>query len=104
MNLPSLDKYEKTVKKGGTIFVDSTLIERKVERDDVRAFYIPCTKMAQDMGTPNLANIILLGKVLKECPEIGMAGMEDALKKVVAKHPEMYEVNLKAVEAGYNYQ
>ena len=43
MNLPSLDKYEKTVKKGGTIFVDSTLIERKVERDDVRAFYIPCT-------------------------------------------------------------
>ena len=80
MNLPSLDKYEKTVKKGGTIFVDSTLIERKVERDDVRAFYIPCTKMAQDMGTPNLANIILLGKVLKECPEIGMAGMEDALK------------------------
>ena len=60
--------------------------------------------MAQDMGTPNLANIILLGKVLKECPEIGMAGMEDALKKVVAKHPEMYEVNLKAVEAGYNYQ
>ena len=104
MNLPSLDKYEKTVKKGGTIFVDSTLIERKVERDDVRAFYIPCTKMAQDMGTPNLANIILLGKVLKECPEIGMAVMEDALKKVVAKHPEMYEVNLKAVEAGYNYQ
>ena len=104
MNLPSLDKYEKTVKKGGTIFVDSTLIERKVERDDVRAFYIPCTKMAQDMGTPNLANIILLGKVLKECTEIGMAGMEDALKKVVAKHPEMYEVNLKAVEAGYNYQ
>ena len=104
MNLPSLDKYEKTVKKGGTIFVDSTLIDRKVERDDVRAFYIPCTKMAQDMGTPNLANIILLGKVLKECPEIGMAGMEDALKKVVAKHPEMYEVNLKAVEAGYNYQ
>ena len=104
MNLPSLDKYEKTVKKGGTIFVDSTLIERKGERDDVRAFYIPCTKMAQDMGTPNLANIILLGKVLKECPEIGMAGMEDALKKVVAKRPEMYEVNLKAVEAGYNYQ
>ena len=59
--------------------------------------------MAQDMGTPNLANIVLLGKVLKECPEIGMNGMEEALKKVVSKHPEMYERNLKAVEAGYNY-
>mgnify|MGYP003522949020 CR=1 FL=1 len=85
------------------IFVDSTLIGRKVERNDVKAFYIPATKMAQDMGTPNLANIVLLGKVLKECPEIGMNGMEEALKKVVSKHPEMYERNLKAVEAGYNY-
>ena len=103
MNLPSLDKYEKTVKKGGVIFVDSTLIGRKVERNDVKAFYITATKMAQDMGTPNLANIVLLGKVLKECPEIGMNGMEEALKKVVSKHPEMYERNLKAVEAGYNY-
>ena len=94
MNLPSLDKYEKTVKKGGVIFVDSTLIGRKVERNDVKAFYIPATKMA---------HIVLLGKVLKECPEIGMNGMEEALKKVVSKHPEMYERNLKAVEAGYNY-
>ena len=86
---------------------DQVLVEilyKFLGKDDVRAFYIPCTKMAQDMGTPNLANIILLGKVLKECPEIGMAGMEDALKKVVAKRPEMYELNLKAVEAGYNYQ
>ena len=30
MNLPSLDKYESKVKPGGTIFVDSSLIERKV--------------------------------------------------------------------------
>ena len=103
MNLPSLDKYEKTVKKGGVIFVDSTLIERKVVRDDVKVFYIPSTKIAQDMGTPNLANIVLLGKVLKECPEIGMGGMEEALSNFVSKRPEMYETNMKAVEAGYNY-
>ena len=103
MNLPSLDKYEKTVKKGGVIFVDSTLIERKVVRDDVKVFYITSTKIAQDMGTPNRANIVLLGKVLKECSEIGMDGMEEALRKVVSKRPEMYETNMKAVEAGYNY-
>ena len=35
MNLPSLDKYENETKKGGQIFVDSSLIDRKVERDDV---------------------------------------------------------------------
>jgi 2-oxoglutarate ferredoxin oxidoreductase subunit gamma len=47
MNLPSLDKYENDVVPGGTIFVDSTLIERKVRRTDVRVFYIPSTQLAR---------------------------------------------------------
>lgn len=104
MNLPSLDKYESTVKKGGMIFVDSTLIERKVERDDVTAIYIPATKLAGNMGAGNLANIVLLGKVMKECPTITKDGLEAALKKVVsAKHPEMFDLNMKAIDVGYNY-
>ena len=41
MNLPSLDKYENDVKAGGKIFVDSSLISRKVERTDVDAYYVP---------------------------------------------------------------
>ena len=49
MNLPSLDKFEDAVVPGGAIFVDSTLIERKVKRDDVRVFYIPATQMAKMM-------------------------------------------------------
>lgn len=104
MNLPSLDKYESTVKPGGMIFVDSTLIERKVKRTDVQAFYIPSTKISQDMGAANLANIVLLGKVMKDCPSVSRSHLEEALKKVVsAKHPEMYDMNLKAIDAGYSY-
>jgi 2-oxoglutarate ferredoxin oxidoreductase subunit gamma len=38
MNLPSLDLYEPKVKSGGIIFVDSTLVERKIERTDVKVF------------------------------------------------------------------
>lgn len=41
MNLPSLDKYENSVKSGGVIFADSSLIERKVARKDVTVYYIP---------------------------------------------------------------
>lgn len=45
MNLPSLDKYENEAKSGAFIFVDSALIERKVQRiPDVNAYYIPATK------------------------------------------------------------
>jgi 2-oxoglutarate ferredoxin oxidoreductase subunit gamma len=104
MNLPSLDKYENATNKGGKIFVDSTLIGRKVVRDDVEAFYIPATKMAADAGIPTLANMIIVGKVIKEAGILSYEGMKEALGKVVsAKHADLLDVNLKAIEMGYNY-
>lgn len=105
MNLPSLDKYENAVVKGGYVFADSTLIERKVERKDVKAFYIPATKMARELGVPTLANMILLGKVIKETGAVSIDGLKDALAKTVsAKHQDLVEANLKAIEAGYRYE
>ncbi|MBQ6380904.1 MAG: 2-oxoacid:acceptor oxidoreductase family protein [Clostridia bacterium] len=105
MNLPSLDKYEKAAEKGAKIFVDSTLISRKVEREDVDVYYIPATKMAQDAGIPTLANMIMLGKVIKETGVVSYEGMEDALKKVVsARKANLIDVNLKAIKAGYDFK
>ena len=104
MNLPSLDKYENAAEKGAKIVVDSTLISRKVEREDVDVYYIPATKMAQDAGIPTLANMIMLGKVIKETGVVSFEGMEDALKKVVsARKANLIDVNLKAIKAGYEY-
>ena len=103
MNLPSLDKYEDAVVPGGKIFVDSTLIERKVNRTDVDVYYIPATQMANQMNVPTLANMIMVGKFVKECDAVTFEGMEDALKKVIsAKHADMLEVNLGAIKAGYD--
>ena len=102
MNLPSLDKYEDAVVPGGTIFVDSTLIGRKVNRTDVRVFYLPATQLAQANGIPTLANMIMVGKVLKECDFTGKDNLEDAVRTVVsAKHPEMADVNMKALRLGF---
>lgn len=104
MNLPSLDKYENSVVPGGMIFADSTLIERRVKRDDVKVFYIPATKLANDNGTPKLANMILMGKVLKEIDDFEDEGVKAALGKVIsAKHADMLEVNLNAVIIGEKY-
>lgn len=105
MNLPSLDKYENAAAKGAKIFVDSTLIARKVERKDVEAFYIPATQMANDAGIPTLANIIMVGKIIKETGVISHEDLVGALKKVVsAKHADLLDVNLKALDMGYNYE
>ena len=104
MNLPSFDKYEGAVAPGGKVFVDSTLIGRKAERTDVDTYYIPATKMAADAGIPTLANMIILGKMIKETGAVSFENLVDAMKKVVsAKHAELLEVNIKALETGYNY-
>ena len=104
MNLPSFDKYEGAVVSGGKVFVDSTLIGRKAVRSDISAFYIPATKMAADAGIPTLANMIILGKMIKETGAVSFENLVDAMKKVVsAKHAELLEVNIKALETGYNY-
>lgn len=104
MNLPSLDKYENAAVPGAKVFIDSFLIERKVERSDIEAYYIPATKIAREMGIPTLANMVLLGKVIKETGVVSMEGLKDALAKTVsAKHPELLEANLKAIQAGYDY-
>ena len=101
MNLPSLDRFENAVTPGGMIFADSTLIERKVARTDVKAIYVPATKLASDNGFPTLANMILLGKILSELGEFDDANVEAALTKVIpAKHADMKEINLKALRLG----
>ena len=105
MNLPSLNRYEQAVQPGGTIFVDSTLVERKVKRSDVKAIYVPATRLAVENDMTTLANMILTGKILEEMGEFDADGVQAALKKVVsAKHPEMFDLNLKALQLGRDFK
>ena len=101
MNLPSLDKYEDAVAEGGTIFVDSTLIERKVRRTDVKVHYINATGLANENNMPTLANMIIVGKVMAEMGQFNKEGIDAALSKVIsARHANMRECNLKALNLG----
>ncbi len=104
MNLPSLQKYENSVVPGGQIYVDSTLIAEKVKRTDVEVYYIPATQMANDAGVPTLANMVMMGHVLKNNPELSFDGTETTVQKLVPpKKAELVGLNLKALEAGRDY-
>lgn len=104
MNLPSLDRFEDSVVPGGMIFADSTLIERKVKRDDVTVYYIPATKLAGDNNMPTLANMIITGKILKALDEFKEENVMGALKKVIsAKRADMLDTNLKAMQIGADF-
>ena len=104
MNLPSLQKYVDAVVPGGQIYVDSTLIAEKVERTDVEVYYIPATKMANDAGVPTLANMVMMGHVLRHNPELTFEGTEVTVQKLVPpKKAELVGLNMKALEAGRDY-
>lgn len=104
MNLPSLARFEECVKPGGMILVDSSLVERKVTRNDVTAFYIPATKTAGEKGFSTLANMIMVGKLLKELGEFDLETVEKAVSKVIsAKHADMKEVNMNAIKTGAEF-
>ncbi len=104
MNLPSLDKFENSAVPGAKIFVDSSLIDRKVERDDVEVYYIPATKLASDENLPGLANMIMIGHVIAKAGVMPYENVETTMKKLdPAKKQNLIELNIKAVELGYNY-
>ncbi len=101
MNTPSFDKFINAVVPGGKVFIDSTLVESKSERTDVECFYVPATKLAADNNLKGMANVILLGKVIKETGIASMETIEKAMHKVVPpKKANLIEANINALKLG----
>ena len=104
MNLPSLQKFVDSVVPGGQIFVDSTLITAKVERTDVKVHYIPATQLAKDAGFATLSNMVLMGKVLKECDAVSFEGNRATLESFIpAKKANLIDINCQALQTGYDF-
>jgi len=104
MNLPSLDKFESTSLPNATVYIDSTLIERKGVRDDLNYVYIPATNMANENELRNLANVIICGRFLKDTGICGIDEVDPIIKKLVpAKRSELYGLNMKALSLGYRF-
>lgn len=104
MNKPSFIKFEDTVAPGGVIIKDSTLIDAENRRDDVKYFDIPATDMAMEMNITKLANMIMVGKIVKETGILPIETVISGLEKMIPKsRAAMIEPNKSAIMAGYNY-
>ena len=105
MNLPSLQKYVDTVVPGGQIYVDSSLIDLKIDRTDVEVFYIPATQMAKEAGVSTLANMIIVGHLLENHPELSFDGTDAVVSKLVPpRKAALVELNMKALVMGKEYK
>ena len=104
MNLPSLEKYLPETEEGGVIVYDSSLINKECQRDGVTIKGIPATQMASDNSLEGLANMIILGKVLKEAEVLTLDQIKTSLAQMIpAKKAELLDKNIKAIELGYNF-
>ena len=105
MSLPSLQKYVDSVVPGGQVYVDSALIDVKVERQDVEVFYIPATQLARENNIPTLANMIIVGALLENHPELSFEGAAAVVEKLVpASKAALVGLNNQALTLGKDYK
>jgi 2-oxoglutarate ferredoxin oxidoreductase subunit gamma len=101
LNQQSLDKFEKSIKAGGTLIYDGHGITRHPERDDIEIYRIDATEEAARMESSKTFNMVVLGGYLKIKPVLKMENVITGLKKSL---PERYHhllpMNEKALARG----
>ncbi len=98
-------QFEERVQPDGVLFVDSTVIADKVERKDVQVYYIPATQMASELGSSQVANLVLLGAYLEQSGAVPIEVVEKALEAAMkgGRHEALLQVNKDALHAGADF-
>ncbi len=105
MNAPSLDRFEPTVAPEGLIVYNSTLIQQKPKRDDVKVVAVPANEIADELGNARVANMVLLGAFIEATGLIDIASVQESLKQVLSeRHHHLIPLNMQALERGRAYQ
>jgi len=101
MNLPSLEKFEPDVRSGGLLLINSSLIDRGAERDDLTVIEVPANEMATELGNPRGANMVALGAYLGATDAVSLEEIENVIRETFAAKPAVIEVNIEALHKGY---
>lgn len=102
MNRPSLERFEAALKPGGTLFYNSSLIDIKPKRTDIKAYAIPANEIAIDLGNARVANMVVMGALLKATGVVSVDTVMKVLteKVLTGKKKELVGINRAALEKG----
>ena len=100
MNRPSLEKFAPSVKAGGTIFINSSIITIDAGRDDVDVVKVPVIEIAKELGNVKTANIIALAAFVSRSQVVDFELLREAVKAKFANREKLIPLNMKALEAG----
>ena len=103
MNLPSLDKFEPLIQTGGILMINSSLIQKEVSRTDITIYKVPANELAQEIGNPKVANMIILGAIVAASEAVRSESVLQAFAKMFSKKPQLVEINKSALQKGADY-
>lgn len=104
MNNPSLLRFQNQVQSGGTIFLNSSMIETRPIRGDLEIYEIPVNDLAKTLPENKGANIIMLGAFVKKAGLVSLETMIQVLKETFSnRNPRLFKLNKSALLLGYNY-
>jgi 2-oxoglutarate ferredoxin oxidoreductase subunit gamma len=101
MNLPSLEKFEPDIRAGGLLLINSSLINRGSERDDLTVIEVPANEIATELGNPRGANMVALGAYLGASDSVSLTEVEKVVRETFAAKPTVIDVNIEALRKGY---
>jgi 2-oxoglutarate ferredoxin oxidoreductase subunit gamma len=101
MNLPSLDKYADKVKAGGVLIVNQSMVDRAIQRTDIKVAMVPANAIAEELGDKRMTNMVLLGALLASLDILPPAAVEKALKEhLPERHHKLLPLNKEALQRG----
>ena len=103
MNNPSLEAFEPRLQPQGTLFLNSSLITRKVTRKDIEIVAIPANNIAVEVGEKRTANMVMLGAYVAQTKVASKESILEGLKEFFGKKIQFLDVNTKAFEKGMEY-
>jgi len=104
MNSPSLNKFLSTVKKNGSIYLNSSLIQKRLKAENKSLNEIPVNDLAAEIGNDKVGNMVILGSYLAKRDFITLDSVKESLKEIISeKWQGLIDLNKRALEKGAEY-
>ena len=101
MNRAALAKFGPQVKSEGSIFINSSIVPDKVERTDVKVYYVPCDDIARELGNSKVSNMVMLGAYVGATKVLEVQTIENMIHDMF-KGPKakLIGLNMQALKRG----
>ncbi len=104
LNNPSLLRFQNQIQSGGTIFLNSSMIESRPIRGDIEIFEIPVNDLVKQLPENKVSNMVMLGAFIKKSGLVSLETMNRVLKDTFgSRNPAILKLNKSALLMGFNY-